>query len=123
SIGIGVFEDLDTVSPSFAFLCAARIFVEFQDPQPPALVPRHRDWIYDLRFGSEKPDFKPIRHGKFLLRLFRRKRWSRRWRMGAADLAARWLVRVDRKAKVPLWRRIIGRQGRASKQRADNESG
>ena len=70
-VAVGVLENLDAVAALLARFRAERILVKLDHPQPPALVPRHRDGVHDLRLAGEEADFKPRRQRELGLRRFR----------------------------------------------------
>ena len=108
-IAVRIFEDFDPIARFLARLGAEGILVKFQHPEPPPFIPGHGHGIDHFRLGSEEADFKTGRQTKPLLRLFGRKGGRGRWRVRAADLFARRMIRVNRKIIRPgAARDIIG---------------
>ena len=54
AVAVGVFEDLDAVAARARL--AARVFEALGDPDPPALVERHRDGVDDVGLAGDDLD-------------------------------------------------------------------
>ena len=120
-IGVGVFKDFDAVAASLSVRRAFGILVEFENPEPPALVPGHRDRVDHLRLAGEEAHFKPGWHFEPRLRLFGRQGRRVGGRVGAGELLSRGIVPVNREV-VNLVCSISTGRGFDGQQKADEQS-
>ena len=125
TVAIGVFENLDAVAALLAGLRAERILVKLHDPQPTALVPRHRDGVHDLRLAGEEANFEARWQRELLLRLLRRERGRGGRGVLPGHLFAGRGVLVSGEAKVLLRHLVIGggKCGSRCEARRDSQHG